>query len=68
MLKVLGFYCVFTPVSTVLGAYLADTLFWNEYLVTILNMLANFVLEFLYDRFFVFGKSIDTNDLVKKKG
>ena len=67
MLKVFGFYCVFTPLSTILGNYLAETLGWNEYLVTILNMLANFVLEYLYDRFFVFGKSLDTNDVAKKK-
>ena len=67
MLKVFGFYCVFTPVSTVLGNYLAESLLWNAYLVTILNMVVNFILEFLYDRFFVFGKSIDTNDLAKKQ-
>ncbi len=67
MLKILGFYCVFTPASTVLGNYLADTLQWNEYLVTLLIMLTNFVLEFLFDRFFVFRKSIDTNYLAKKK-
>ena len=30
------------------------------------SMAANFVLEFLYDRFFVFGKSLDTNALAKK--
>jgi hypothetical protein len=28
-------------------------------------MLINFVTEFLYQRFVVFGKSIDTNDLAK---
>lgn len=67
MLKVLAFYCVFTPVSTWLGNYLAETLMWNEYLVTAINMVANFVLEFLYDRFFVFGKSIDTNALAQKE-
>lgn len=60
MLKVAAFYCVFTPVSTLVGSYLADTLLWNEYLVTILNMLCNFILEYLYDRFFVFRDSIDT--------
>ncbi len=65
MLKVLGFYLIFVPASTLLGNYLSDTLLWNEYLVTLLNMLANFILEFLYDRFFVFGKSIDTNKLAK---
>ncbi len=60
MLKVLAYYAVFTPLSTLLGDYLADTLHWNGYLVTILNMLLNFVTEFLYQRWFVFGKSIDT--------
>lgn len=67
MLKTFGFYCVFTPLSTILGDYLADTVLWNEYIVTLLIMLSNFILEFLYDRFYVFGKSIDTNDLAKKK-
>jgi putative flippase GtrA len=66
MVKVAGFYCVFTPLSTVGGNYLAGTLHWNAYLVTILNMVCNFVLEFLYDRFFVFGKTIDTNDIAKR--
>lgn len=61
MLKTLLFYAVFTPVTTILGEHLVETLHWNEYIVTILNMLANFILEFLYQRFFVFGKTIDTN-------
>ncbi len=60
MLKVALYYAVFTPLSTILGNWLAEDLGWNEYLVTILNMLVNFVTEFLYQRFFVFGKSIDT--------
>lgn len=60
MLKVACYYAVFTPLSTLLEHYLADTLGWNEYLVTALNMGLNFVTEFLYQRFFVFGKSIDT--------
>ena len=61
------FYCVFTPASTLLGSYLADTLLWNEYLVTILNMVLNFVLEYLYDRLVVFRGSLDTNRLAQKK-
>jgi len=65
MLKVAIFYAVFTPVSTILGNWLAETCGWNEYLVTALNMVANFVLEYLYDRFVVFGKSIDTNKRAK---
>ncbi len=60
MLKVALYYAVFTPLSTILGNYLAETLGWNEYLVTGLNMVLNFVTEFLYQRFFVYGKSIDT--------
>ena len=51
---------MFTPLSTWAGHYLADTLGWNDFLVTALNMIVNFVTEFLYQRFFVFGKSIDT--------
>lgn len=66
MALVLGFYCVFTPVSTLLGSFLADTLLWNDYLVTVLNMVANFVLEFLFDRFVVFRDSLDTNDVAGK--
>ena len=62
MLKVAAYYAVFTPVTTILGNYLAETLGWNEYLVTALNMLLNLSTEFLYQRFFVFGKSIDTDD------
>ena len=66
MIKVFAFYCVFTPASTVLGNFLAESLHWNEYLVTVINMAGNFTLEFLYDRFFVFRDSLDTNELAKK--
>ena len=54
------YYCAFTPASTVLGSWLAEGLMWNEYLVTAINMLLNFGTEFLYQRTFVFGKSLDT--------
>ena len=60
MLKVLGFYAVFTPATTLLGSYLADTLMWNDYLVTGINMGLNFVCEYLYQRYFVFRDSIDS--------
>ena len=66
MALVFAFYCVFTPLSTLLGNYLAEGLHWNEYLVTAINMIANFVLEFLYDRFVVFRDSLDTNNVAKK--
>ena len=64
MLKVAGFYLVFTPLSTWAGGALTE-LGWNEYLVLALTMITNFVTEFLFDRFIVFGGSIDT--AVKKK-
>lgn len=67
MLLVFAFYLVFTPVSTIVGNYLAETLHWNEYLVTGLNMACNLVTEYFYDRFVVYRNSIDTNDIAKKK-
>ena len=67
MALVFAFYCVFTPLSTFLGSFLADTLGWNEYLVTILNMAANFIMEYLYDRLAVFRGSIDTNSRARNK-
>ena len=67
MLKVAAFYAVFTPASTLLGNYLAESLGWNEYLVTGINMALNFVTEYLYDTYVVFRGTIDTNDLAKKK-
>lgn len=61
MLKVAGFYLVFTPLSTWWTAVLTSVnIGWNEYIVLILTMLVNFVTEYLYDRFIVFGGSIDT--------
>lgn len=66
MLLVALFYCVFTPVSTLLEHFLAGNLGWNFYLVTVLNMLLNMVTEFLYQRFVVYRNSVDTNELVKE--
>lgn len=61
MLKVGVFYLVFTPLSTWWTAVLTgESVHWNEYLVLALTMATNFVTEYLYDRFIVFGKSIDT--------
>ena len=60
MLLVGIFYAIFTPLSAIAGNYLAESAGVNEYAVTILNMLSNFVLEYLYDRFIVFRRSLDT--------
>ena len=67
MLKVAAYYAVFTPLSTWLEHRLAAGLGWNEYLVTAINMVLNFTTEFLYQRFFVFGKTIDTKTAEKKE-
>ena len=61
MFKVFIFYLIFTPTTTILGNFLAETLMWNEYIVTIINMSLNFVTEYLYDRYVVFRDSLDTN-------
>lgn len=60
MFKVFIFYLIFTPTSTIGGNLLVEKLHWNEYIVTIINMLCNFVLEYLYDKYIVFKDSIDT--------
>ena len=62
MLKVFLYYCIFTPLSTIGGNYLVETLGWNDYLVEILSMLLNLVTEFLYTRFVVYGKQIDNDE------
>ena len=67
MLKVAAYYAVFTPLSTLLEKYLTDTVGWNEYLVTFLNMVINFVTEYLFDTFVVFRGAIDTNDLAQRE-
>jgi len=61
MLKVAAFYAVFTPLTTFGGDYLVESLHWNDYVVTLLNMALNLSTEYLYDRFFVFRGSLDTN-------
>ena len=53
MSKIFAFYLVFTPLSTYLGN-LADGAGVNEYVVLAVTMLCNFVLEFIYSKFFVF--------------
>ena len=59
MLLVLAFYVVFTPVSTILG-HLATENGADGFLVEIITMILNFVLEFIYNRFVVYRNSCDT--------
>lgn len=68
MAKTFAFYLIFAPLSIHLGdLYLVKTLGWNEILIQAITMLLNFVAEFLYQRFFVFRNSIDTNIKNKNK-
>lgn len=63
MLKTACFYLVFAPLSSWWTAVLTLEEYgfmWNEYLVLIPTVLINFTTEYLYQRFFVFGKSLDT--------
>ena len=59
MLLVLAFYAVFTPATTWLGDWLAEDMHRNEYMVTIINMLLNLTLEYLYQRFVVYRNKLD---------
>lgn len=58
MLKVFAYYCVFTPLSTLLGNKLVD-MGWNDYLVTGMNMLINLVTEYLYQKYYVFRDTLN---------
>lgn len=65
MIKVAIFYCIFTPLSTWWGAALTKA-GWNEYIVLLGTMAVNLTTEFLYDRFFVFRGTMNTNKRAKK--
>ncbi len=72
MLQVALFYAVFTPVSTILGDMAAVRFNAAEngyvhYIILAVTMLANFVTEFLFQKYVVFRKSINTNDIAKKE-
>ena len=59
MAKVFAYYCVFTPVTTVLGNYLNVTLGWNDYLVTLINMILNLITEYLFQKYVVFKDTLE---------
>lgn len=67
MLKVIGYYCVFTPLSLQF-AWIAQNK-WGipEVVITIINILINGVTEYLFMRLFVFRKTIDTAPAKKRK-
>lgn len=65
MLKVALFYLVFTPLSTWWGDALTKV-GWNEYLVLAFTMVINLITEFLYTKYFVYHKAINTAVKSKK--
>jgi len=61
MLKTLAYYAVFTPLSTWWTAVLTGpNVGWNEYLVLAITMVVNCSTEYIFDRFVVFGDSLDS--------
>lgn len=64
MMKTLLFYVVFIPVTTIGGELLASSV--NEYIILGTTMVLNFVLEYLYQRYYVFKNSIETKEKVEK--
>lgn len=66
LLKVFGYYCVFTPLSTWWVDRL-DKIGWNEYIILGGTMLINFVTEFTFTRFVVYKNNINTNELGLKE-
>lgn len=69
MLKVFGFYAVFTPLSLWWGDALEGA-GWNDTIILVLTMVVNFVTEFLFDEFVVFrdGKDKKKNGADEKDG
>ncbi len=59
MMKVAGYYALFTPLSTLWGDALVN-FGWNEYIVLVGTMLINFITEFLFTRFVVYHNNINT--------
>lgn len=58
---VLGYYALFTPLST-WGGYALTHAGWNEYLVLAVTMVLNFVTEFLFCRFVVYRNNVDNRE------
>ncbi len=59
MMKVAGYYLVFTPLSTYLGN-IADSAGVNEYIILVITMFSNLVTEFLFCKFVVYRNQENT--------
>lgn len=64
MLKVFGFYCVFTPVSTIIGELVSRvaTAAYMEYVILGVTMLANMITEFIFCKKYVFVDDPDDSE------
>ncbi len=69
MLKIFGFYCVFTPISTIIGEAVSRNTTWEfaEYIILAVTMMTNMITEFLFCRFVVYKDSMNTNNLAQKE-
>ena len=67
MFKVFLYYCAFTPLTTIGGNFLVESLHWNDFLVEALSMVLNFITEFLFTRFLVYGKQVDNDQKYLEK-
>ncbi len=69
MLKIFGFYCVFTPVSTIIGEAVVQNTSWAgaEYVVLACTMATNMITEFLFCKFVVYKGNENTNELAQKE-
>ncbi len=59
MMKVAGYYALFTPLSTWWGDALTG-IGWNAYLVLFITMVINLITEFLFTKFYVYHNAINT--------
>ena len=69
MLKVFGFYCVFTPVSVILGEMAAQrfTADFVEYIILGVTMATNMVTEFLYCKYVVYNEKEEKKENGREK-
>ena len=70
MLKVLGYYAVFTPISVIVGNYFTAKyagFVAIEYIVLAITMLTNMITEFIFDKFVVFRNSENSAESAEKE-
>lgn len=59
----LVFYVFFIPITTILGNYFEKNLNVNGFLILIVTMILNFVLEFVYTKFVIYKKGEEIADV-----